>query len=105
VYLTLINLKHAKEIYHESTPVPSSGATGQAKLQKHEKYNLYSPQSRRDRRENYYFAFAGERPANANHHAFGKLLQLNPARRAWVYFFSLFSAKRNKKTPLCSLCL
>ncbi|MEE8542113.1 MAG: hypothetical protein V3S66_10680, partial [Desulfobacterales bacterium] len=23
--------------------------------------------------------------------------QLNPARRAWVYFFSPFSAKRNKK--------
>jgi hypothetical protein len=27
--------------------------------------------------------------------------QLNPARRAWGYFFSSFSAKRNKKTPLC----
>jgi len=57
--------------------------------------NLYSPQSRRDRRENYYFAFAGERPANANHHAFGKLLAVKPCPKGLgLFLFALLSEKK-----------
>ena len=39
---------------------------------------ISSPQSRRDRRENYNFAFAAERPTNTTHHASGKLLPATP---------------------------
>ncbi len=34
--------------------------------------SIYSPQSRRGRRVNFYFSFAAETPANENRHAFGK---------------------------------
>jgi hypothetical protein len=56
---------------------------------------LQSPQRRRGRRENYYFAFAAETPANANHHAFGKLLPVKPCPKGLgLFLFVLLSEKK-----------